>query len=736
MDLIHKDKFYKPAENSSGFAIPQVLILGIGIAIGVSGLMAASILSLLGSRISRQELIAKASSYSGITTIRSLLNDSSQGSLYHYFWLVDSCSQNGSGCIETTIPNPSTEYWPDDDWCSGIPNCIGRQKAPMCIPKAETNWDEKIYTYSKLFDNKPDYIGFDLQNSPRNFKQTFDIISTKYTGTENYGISSILIEGKAISQKSEEQTASNKLRVNIQVTSQTSESGFGYLSVGENQSDGINSLFLGNLTIKNADSDNNQLYQNQSLNPKGFIIWRRNLKETIDTCGDFLTEANYTGDSLPDNVDGGIWVQPLRLPKQPRLSNVNDIGILICTPNEIEKDSNNCILNSQADSDKVYRIHSLYAKGPGSRFEISTRDNSRVILEIMGDIDISNGGIFCHRNGLERCGSGKAQNLTILFKQKTDLEGSQIVCNNLDDFSGGVKFKDIDSVNFDNYEYPLDNNKLPGSSFLIDNTGENNTDEFGAFIYGPKVTLISVHPESEWVQITNTDEEDNNVGMIVTSRASYGWIKNTQSDLLEDKMVNLILTPDSKLIPYLGQKELSGSNENEPTQIEVIGVGYKVKSFSSQIPLNTSADKVFLIFNRTSGNYYLRTFYIQEINPVKEASSLYSYPRSFARIDPYANSTHYDLGSDLSDLTVEGEELLDSFGINYRKLTNNSVRNFSGAAWVKNLCFDGQKEWTWTFSKNFRDGLIEWHGEQFDWGVNYYRGRSIILWDTLRDFNS
>ena len=56
-------------KNSKGFAIPQILILGIGIAVGVSGLMAASILGLTGSRITRQELLAKSSSYSGIAKL-------------------------------------------------------------------------------------------------------------------------------------------------------------------------------------------------------------------------------------------------------------------------------------------------------------------------------------------------------------------------------------------------------------------------------------------------------------------------------------------------------------------------------------------------------------------------------------------------------------------------------------------------------------------------------------------
>ena len=50
--------FKKELENiirkrNNGFAIPQILIFGIAIAVGVSGLMAASILRFTGSRITR-----------------------------------------------------------------------------------------------------------------------------------------------------------------------------------------------------------------------------------------------------------------------------------------------------------------------------------------------------------------------------------------------------------------------------------------------------------------------------------------------------------------------------------------------------------------------------------------------------------------------------------------------------------------------------------------------------------
>ena len=37
---------------------------------------------------------------------------------------------------------------------------------------------------------------------------------------------------------------------------------------------------------------------------------------------------------------------------------------------------------------------------------------------------------------------------------------------------------------------------------------------------------------------------------------------------------------------------------------------------------------------------------------------------------------------------------------------------------------------------NFIEGIISRYGKEFNYGVKFYRGRSITLWDTLRDFES
>ena len=98
------------------------------------------------------------------------------------------------------------------------------------------------------------------------------------------------------------------------------------------------------------------------------------------------------------------------------------------------------------------------------------------------------------------------------------------------------------------------------------------------------------------------------------------------------------------------------------------------------------------------------------------------------------SSTHVDLPEDLD--SPSSRVWLNTFGIKVEKLSLTSERSFSGAAWVKNLCFDSSGEKTWDFSSSFIDKLSEWHGDEYNWGVRYYRGRSIILWDTLRDFDS
>lgn len=700
----------KYLKSNQGFALPQILIIGIGIAVGVSGLMAASILGLTGSRINRQELLAKSSSYSGITKLRALFNDNSQGRLFNYFWLVNNCSDKSTECQSTNVAIPSNDYWADDSWCNDEENCSGRQKAPLCINNENFTWSEEQQLVRNLFSG-PNTIGNTSENTEKEFEQSFNIISTKYIGTENSGINSVLIEGISYPINSTTESASNKLRVNIQVNGDTSESGFGFFGIGENNSDKKDSLFLGNLNIVPFD------------NAKGSIIWRMNL-DNINDCQNLKVLAKGEDSLLPENGNGGIWIQPLSLPKQPRLKNVIDIGTLICTKKNYEKNNSKCKLDAGNLTQKTFRIYSLYSKGPGSKFEVSTTDNSKIILEIMGDIDISNGGIFCHKNGTEECGTGKPENLTILFKQKNQSESNKLVCNR-DDNNGGAVLKN--NIAYTNISYPIDNNTLPGHSFLIDNTGDNSSEKFGAFIYGPKTTFISVQPKSNWVQITN-EEDGSKGGLVVTSRGSYGYIQNALGNSVNDQITNLILDSNLQLISYGGY----GAN-NYNNSIEIIGLGEKVNDLPPGTQFNSSTNNVFLIFDNSTANYHLRSFNTININRLNSQNMQYAYPGSFAILNSKNSLNDINLGNNLEEYNA-AKIWLDAFNIKVQSTNKNTIRNFTGAVWVKNLCFDGSGEKTWEFSSNFIDKLKGWHGNEFNWGVKYYRGKSIILWDTLRDF--
>ena len=705
--LNQKKKFMLKKEG--GFAIPQMLILGIGIAVGVSSLMAASILSLTGSRITRQELLAKSSSYSGITKLRALFNDNSEGRLFNYFWLVDNCSEKAAECDSLRISDPTTEYWADNNWCNDEKNCNGRQKAPVCTPNENYSWIEEKQIVENLFANS-NYIGNSLANSTREFDQAFNLISSKYIGTEDSGINSILIEGLSIPKDTNNISGSNKLRVNIQVKGETSEKGFGFFSAGENNSDKTDSLFIGNLNIEPFND------------AKGSIIWRMNI-DNINDCKDFQELAKAENASLPRSGNGGIWIQPLDLPKQPRLKNVIDIGPLICTKKKYEEENTNCKLSAGDSPEKTFRIYSLISRGPGSKFEVSTTENSKVILEIMGDVDISNEGIFCHRNGSESCGSGKPENLTLLFKQKNNSNQNKLVCNRENNY-GGVKFKK--KYIYTNIRYPIDNNRLPGHSFLIDNTGEKSDQKFGAFIYGPKTTFISAKQKSTWIQDNNNNL--NNSSMIITSRGSYGYITNTISNSIEGNITNLILDSDLTLIPYGGYQE-NGNN------LEIVGIGKKIGNIPAGTSFNSSTNDVFLIFDNSTSNYHLRSFKTIKINRLNTSNFQYSYPRAFAILDPKSSINDLNLGNNLDENSV-ANNWLNAFDIKVKQTNENYKRNFSGAVWVKNLCFDGMGEKTWEFSKDFINKLVTWHGSNFNWGIKYYRGKSIILWDTLRDFQS
>ena len=61
---------------------------------------------------------------------------------------------------------------------------------------------------------------------------------------------------------------------------------------------------------------------------------------------------------------------------------------------------------------------------------------------------------------------------------------------------------------------------------------------------------------------------------------------------------------------------------------------------------------------------------------------------------------------------------------------------FKGSAWVKNACFDEYGKIVWDFDNDYSTNLVKrYNNSKYNFGVPYYRGKTIEAWDTLRSFN-
>ncbi len=82
-------------KNESAFALPQILLLCLGLSIGISALISVSINRLTSTRVRSLQMQARNASDSAVFGLRSLLNNSRTRE-YNYFWLLKSCSLNSS----------------------------------------------------------------------------------------------------------------------------------------------------------------------------------------------------------------------------------------------------------------------------------------------------------------------------------------------------------------------------------------------------------------------------------------------------------------------------------------------------------------------------------------------------------------------------------------------------------------------------------------------------------------
>lgn len=720
---------FKPfSQSEEGFALPQILLLSIILGVGLTSLLASSIYKLSSSKINTLEINSRNASYSAIANLRALFNNTK--GFNHYYWLAKVCSANAidvkkecptsfsssqdkfkwPGEINKgSFPDMSRIFWEAKKWCDGQTPCYGRQVAPVCDYTGTSSamtlpWTTYTNGLKPIIDNSAKNVRKGSVNKNADQLQSFFIKSIDFVGNEHGGENSILVEGFSRSNTSKKPlTSNNKIRVNVGISKIVSESGFAFISAGENEKDRENSLYLGNF---NVDGDK-----------RGTILWRRNIYNASDcsTLRSRVGSLNNAG--LPDNKKkmGGIWVQPLLLPGIPTHKNHKSIknpgnplnlGSIFCTPNNSGRNPanrfSNCNvlndINRQGTRNGQIKIENLNVQGEGAIFAVTTTDIAPVTLEISGNIDVSNGGKICHYdispgNG---CGSGKPRNLTINFKNN-DKGRDLLQCSS----TGGPDLKSV--------------NQLANNTFVLSQQG----DKFTGIIHAPDTTLTSATADLPYYQKPYVNRWRQGNRQLVVANGAYAVVDDPESTNSSYKR--------PRLLKYIGRNIpfTSGSSTSRLDPLPgwvPMAVGRRQPGTANH-PRNLMRDMV-LLYNKRTGQYRLQGIYLNS------SSSGLGY--EIARWNRGGTYYHW-LPSNLSPANAEFRWLKDYYGIDLQRSIRKDIE-IDGVAWVKNLCLD-RKRVNWHFSKNTSSGIQNRYGLGFNYGVPYYRGKVISAWDTLREFD-
>ena len=739
--------YFLSKRNKEAFALPQILVLAIGISISLIGLMNASINRLSTSKLNKTELQAKNSTESAFNSVRTILNNSK--GVQYYYWLLKTCSSSsknsecptfGGGQYGNQWPgyfnkgrihDPSRLYWVDTNniWCDGIskPQCIGRQVAPSCSYLGRNGRNYRInwgYISRDLsnFVNGSEKVLNQSGRSNSNI-QSFVIKSTDFVGNESGGENSLLLEGyNSTSRSLTTKNATNKIRANIEIFKTVPDAGFAFISAGENERD-ENSLFLGNFKLFN----NNQ---------KGTILWRKNINpnNAFAECGNIRNDSGIGSyfSRLPDsnNDSGGIWVQPLELPSRPTIKNQGQLGSIwrpynnpiICLGDQTfgKYFGPNCRFletngfYSFRNQDRTYTIDDLIVRGKDAFFGIATTDQSRVTLIVRGSIDLSNGGRICHRNGGPNasCGSGKPENLTILLQQSNQNKESKkrLQCSS----RGGIRY-----VRDQRYSLNHSNN-IPFNTFNVSSTGDNG-EYFSAFVYAPDTTFSTAKPETEYYSRAGRSSK-----LVSTVKGVYAYIHSPGGSVY-DRTPKVFRNISGGLIPYTTEPDKDSWDRNRHGFDDVYIIAAGTRGSGSNPEKNGMLDMA-LIWDSVRDNYFLIGYVIQN-NEVRF-------------VDRNINGREWkiDLGSDPFFRDRTGNVVIYHYGMDLRRRSSLPKKQFfKGSIWVKNACFDKatKGEVIWDFDSNYNDNLVKRfnYNNQYNFGVPYYRGKSIKVWDTLRDFN-
>ena len=321
--------------------------------------------------------------------------------------------------------------------------------------------------------------------------------------------------------------------------------------VGENYNDD-KSLFLGDFQIKEKDQ-------------KGSIIWRKHINpnRAFIECAEIHNQSGIKDVSkLPDaaNQKGGIWVQPLLLPGYPKYDKPKGSpggdwqpGNVVCLRTIMKHNNRPLITNTKGctflertgftsyrNEDRTFLVDNLIVKGKDAYFGVVTSDKSKVYLQVNGSIDVSWWKI-CHideskRNSSskDRCGSGKPENLIIVFNQGSSYPASKRLSCSL---------MEVSTIQ-NSQRNPLLREHIPQNTLNIASTG-NKEESFSAFVYAPDTTFSTATPKTDYYS-----RAGNGWPLITNSRGVYAFMRKPSSSRNVERLPILIRNIYGDLIPY------------------------------------------------------------------------------------------------------------------------------------------------------------------------------------------
>mgnify|MGYP004311757627 CR=1 FL=1 len=501
--------------------MPLTLLVGLIVTSSLMGAVYVAINSNQRTRFDFLRFLGRTGLDSLKTQYKALLNDTSEGNIYHYFWVSDGCSERTprgecpTGVVPGQIQNPSTSYWPDGVWKQSA----GRQKGPMCKPNTNErlNWTSPLLAIQETFYKKGIRLnpGVDPESTGFVHSYTTNEIITKARSKQQ--LISLIGGNKGGVNK-----AGRSAMINYEIARTMNQAGFAFISAGYN---GIETepIALSNLAVTS---------NNRGRVPTGSILLRKNVFNSSE-CGNQILNFRTTLRQSPisgNSQYGGLTIFPAKFPT-PDLGNKVSGNITKKGTLMLRKGDNNNAALSRIGPGGNYEFEDLFLL-PGSILNVNT--SQPVTIKVKGDIHIGAGAKLCNVSGFgQRCGSGSAGNLTIIQGSTTEATrqvNEKLMC-------------DINSrPNFTHTgEAKPKPNSSDGRTFIVQGTGRE-TESLNAFIYAPSSTFVSAgiaKSTRNQGRYQRTQEHLTNQNYAVVNKGGYLKVAHRRN-ATEAKIYNLL----------------------------------------------------------------------------------------------------------------------------------------------------------------------------------------------------